>query len=53
MEIENIVQILIFTHVGFGVIALISGAISMIAKKGTGFTRNQVKCFITHYLHLH
>lgn len=34
METENIIQILIMTHVVFGSIALISGAISMITKKG-------------------
>lgn len=45
MEIENIAQILILTHVGFGSIALISGAISMIAKKGNWYHKKSGKVF--------
>ncbi|CAM1343560.1 DUF2306 domain-containing protein [Tenacibaculum amylolyticum] len=45
MEIENITQILILTHVGFGGIALISGAISMIAKKGNWYHKKSGKVF--------
>lgn len=45
MEIENITQILILTHVGFGSIALISGAISMIAKKGNWYHKKSGKVF--------
>lgn len=45
MEIENIAQILIFTHVGFGGIALISGAISLIAKKGKLLHKKSGKVF--------
>lgn len=45
METENIAQILIFTHVGFGGIALISGAISIIAKKGNWLHKKSGKVF--------
>ena len=45
MEIENITQILIFTHVGFGSIALISGTISIITKKGNWLHKKSGKVF--------
>jgi len=45
METENIARILIFTHVGFGGIALISGAISIIAKKGNWLHKKSGKVF--------
>lgn len=45
MEIENITRILIFTHIGFGSIALISGAISMITKKGDWLHKKSGKVF--------
>jgi len=34
MEIEKMIQILIYTHAFFGGIALLSGSVSIISKKG-------------------
>ena len=45
MEIEQIARILIFIHAGFGGIALISGAISLLTKKGNNLHKKSGKVF--------
>lgn len=45
MELANFTKILIITHVVFGSIALISGSISLIAKKGNKLHKKSGKIF--------
>ena len=45
MELEKIVQIFIYTHAGFGGIALLTGAIALIAKKGNKLHKKSGKVF--------
>ncbi|GAB5474258.1 MAG: hypothetical protein Mars2KO_23570 [Maribacter sp.] len=45
MTIAQLAKILILTHAGFGGIALISGAISLLAKKGTVLHKKSGKLF--------
>ena len=46
MELEKIVQIFIYTHAGFGGIALLTGAIALIAKKGNKLHKKSGKVFL-------
>jgi uncharacterized membrane protein len=45
MEIEKIIQILIYTHAFFGGIALLSGSVSIISKKGNKIHRKSGMIF--------
>lgn len=45
MGIEQLIKTLIFIHAGFGGIALVSGGISMLAKKGSSLHKKSGKIF--------
>ncbi|MFT4663744.1 MAG: putative membrane protein [Gammaproteobacteria bacterium] len=45
MELEKLVEIFIFTHASFGGIALLTGAIALIARKGNKVHRKSGKIF--------
>ena len=45
MEIEQLARVLLFIHAGFGGIALVSGAISLVTKKGNPLHKKSGKVF--------